>query len=172
MAFTFTVEDGSLVSGANSYVAVATADDYYVIDPNFTATWTAYTNDQKQYYLAWATRLLDQKTKWDGKRYTTTQSLRWPRQGVKDRDGNLIAVTTIPLQLQQAVMELAKWLATNDPTTGPDTDALKRVMVDVIEIEWQDGAFQSDYPSLINQLLWPLGRFATGGPSFGRIVRG
>lgn len=172
MAFTFTVEDGSLVTGANSYVSVAVADDYYVIDPNFSATWTAYTTAQKEYYLAWATRLLDQKTKWNGSRYTETQALRWPRSSVRDADGNTIEVTEIPQQLQHAVMELAKWLATNDPTTGPDTDALKRVAVDVIEIEWQDGAFQSDYPSLLNQLLWPLGRFATGGPSFGRIIRG
>lgn len=172
MAFTFTVEDGSQVSGANSYVAVATADDYYVIDPNFTATWAAYTNTQKEYYLAWATRIIDQKTKWNGDKYTETQALRWPRKGVKDADGDLIAVTEIPQQLQHAVMELAKWLVSNDPTTGADTDALKRVMVDVVEIEWQDGAFQSDYPSIINQILWPIGRFNTGGPSFGRIVRG
>lgn len=172
MAFTFVVEDGTQVAGANSYVSLATAADYFSADANFRDTWNGIAMGDQEMYLAWATRILDQKTKWAGKRYTTTQSLRWPRTGAYDADKNTISETTIPTQLQHATMELAKWLTTNDPTTGPDTDSLKRVMVDVIEIEWQDGAFQSDYPSILNQLLWPIGRFATGGPSFGRIVRG
>lgn len=172
MAFTFTVEDGTRVVGANSYVGLSEAADYFAIDPNFLSSWNALSSDERGAYLAWATRILDQKTKWDGKRYTTTQELRWPRTGVKDSDGNAIANTVIPLQLRQATMELAKWLSSNDPTTGPDTEALKALEVDVIKIEWQDGAFQSEYPSILNQLLWPLGRFATGGPSFGRVVRG
>lgn len=172
MAFTFVVEDGTQVSGANSYVSLAAADDYFVIDPNYAATWAAYTDTQKQYYLAWATRIIDQKTRWNGTRYTTTQALRWPRSGTYDRDGNSISATVIPLQLQEAVMELAKWLAVNDPTTGPDVDTLKLLKVDVVEIEWQDGTSQSDYPSILNQILYPLGRLSTGGHSFGRIVKG
>lgn len=171
MAFTFTVEDGTLVVGANSYVSTTYADDYFIIDPNFTTAWTALSSTQKQYYLAWATRILDQKVVWRGERYTTTQALRWPRKYVYDADDNLIDPTEIPRQLKEATCEFAKWLYTNDPTAGRDEDNLKRIMVDVVEIEYQEGSAQSSYPSIINQILSPLGRMRVGGMGFGRIVR-
>lgn len=171
MAFTFTVETGTQVVGANSYVSVAYADDYFIIDPNFAATWVALSSTQKEYYLAWATRILDQKVVWRGDRYTTTQALRWPRKYVSDVDGNLIDPATIPRQLKEAACEFAKWLHTNDPTAGRDEDNLKRIVVDVVEIEYQDGSAQTAYPSIINQILDPLGRLRVGGMGFARIVR-
>ncbi|MBK9496468.1 MAG: hypothetical protein IPO08_18575 [Xanthomonadales bacterium] len=171
MAFTFVVEDGTQVAGANSYVTTAYADDYFIVDPNFYTTWTALTTTQKEYYLAWATRLLDQKVVWRGYRYTDTQALRWPRSGAVDVDGIAIAVDAIPRQLKEATCEWVKWLYTNDPTTGRDEDNLKRIVADVVEIEYQDDASQSAYPSIINQMLAPIGRMRMGGVGFAKIVR-
>lgn len=171
MAFTFVVEDGSRVTGATSYVSVAYADDYFEIDPNFSATWTALSTANKQYYLAWATRIMDQKVQWAGYRYTETQALRWPRQNVLDADGNAIDVDEMPRQLLEATCEFAKWLYTNDPTTGRDEDNLKKIVVDVVEIEYQDGVSQSSYPNLLNQILKPIGYMRIGGYGFGRITR-
>lgn len=171
--FAFVVENGSIVAGATSYVSVAEADDYYTIDPNFSATWAGLTTTVKQHLLAWSTRILDQKTDWKG--YVTdatVQELRWPRTYVYARDNVLIADNKIPEQLKEAVFELAKWLYTNDPTTGQDVDWLKRMKVDVIEIEWQENASQNSFPSIINAILGTLGNFRIGGGSrFGRIIK-
>lgn len=171
MPFTFTVEDGTGIVGANSYVSVSEADDYYTIDPNFTATWTALTNTQKEYLLAWSTRILDQKCTWYGTRVSATQALRWPRRGTYDGDGFAIDSDEIPDQLKEATFEFAKWLHTNDPTVGQDVDALRKLVVDVIEIEFQEGTTQSSFPSIINAILSGIGRFNTGGRGHGRIVR-
>jgi len=170
MAFVFTVEDGSNVAGANSYVTLAYAADYFAVDPS-SATWEALTDEQKQFYLAWATRLLDQKTEWRGFINEDDQALRWPRKGAADRDYRTVNTNEIPNPVKAATCELAKWLMTNDPTTGQDTDYLKRIKVDVIEIEYQDGTSQSSYPSIINAILEGIGHFRTGSRGFGRIVR-
>lgn len=171
MAFTFTVEDGTVVAGANSYVTVAYADDYFEIDPNFKDTWASLPISEQEYYLAWSTRILDQKVRWNGQRTSDTSALRWPRTGVSDADGVTIGTNTMPRQLKEATCEFAKWLYSNDPTTGRDEDNLKRIMVDVVEIEYQDGTTQSAYASIVNQILKPLGFMTTGGYGFGRITR-
>lgn len=171
MAFTFTVEDGTVVTGANSYVTVAYADDYFEIDFNFKDTWASLPISDQEYYLAWSTRILDQKVKWAGYRTNSTSALRWPRTGVYDADCEIIATTTMPRQLKEATCEFAKWLYSNDPTTGKDEENLKRIAVDVVEIEYQDDTSQSSYASIVNQILKPLGHMTVGGYGFGRITR-
>lgn len=171
--FTFVVETGVGLANATSYVSVAEANDYYTINPNFAATWTALTNTSKEHLLAWATRVLDQKTEWKGcLSVPATQALRWPRTYVYDRDGRMIAPNKIPPQLKEAVFEFAKYLHENDPTVGQDIEFLKSMRVDVIELEWQDNAGQSVFPSIIGNIIAPLGYFRTGGGSrFGRIIK-
>lgn len=170
MAFVFVVEDGSIVADATSYLTVAYADDYFAVDPNADG-WVALATEDKEFYLSWATRLLDQKTDWRGYLADETQSLRWPRQYVTDRDGRAILSTVIPNAVKDATCELAKWLLTNDPTSGPDIDYLRRIKVDVIEIEYQEGSTQSVYPSILNAILRGLGVFRIGSTGFGRIKR-
>lgn len=163
MAFAFVVEDGSGLASATSYVSVADADDYFALTPDFAATWNAKNNTDKEFLLGWATRVLDQKTVWNGVKTTTTQALRWPRTGVYDRDGLLIPSTTLPKQLIEATLEFAKWLNENDPTSGQDIDYLSRMRVDVIEFEFQENTSQSSFPSILNQIIGSLGTFKVGG---------
>lgn len=170
MAFVFTVETGLNVAGANSYVPLTYAEDYFAVDVA-SPVWEALSDDQKEFYLAWATRVLDQKTEWRGYINADTQALRWPRKGVTDRDYRIIDVDEIPNAVKAATCELAKWLITNDPTTGQDTDYIRRIKVDVIEIEYQEGTTQSSYPSIINAILVGIGYFRIGSRGFGRIVR-
>lgn len=172
MAVTFTVEDGSIVSGANSYVTVAFADDYYTIDTNFSATWAAYTTQEKQNLLMWSTRVIDQKAEWNGGKVEADQPLRWPRGYVYDADGTLIDEDTIPAQLKQAVCEVAKYLVTNDPTTAQDVTNYASLKIDVIDIKYQDRTWQVTFPTIINQLLAGLGRVRVGGSGFGKIIKG
>lgn len=166
------VEDGSVVTGANSYVSLAYADSYFEIDEGFFTTWDAMDDATKEARLRWATRILDQKVVWKGTKTLETSPLRWPRTGVYDREGDLIDAAEMPEQLLQVTLELAKFLETTNPTTSQGGDALKRIVVDVIELEYQDGAVQAETPPLFNQLLRGLGYYPTaGGFSFGRIVK-
>lgn len=167
-----TVEDGSVVTGADSYVSVAFADAYFAIDVNFDATWAALSTSDKEQRLKWATRILDQKVKWNGDKVDDDSSLRWPRTGVYDRDALLIADTDIPLQLKELTCEVAKFVATTDPTTSQGVDYLKSVVVDVIEVHYQDGASQTSTPPIFNQLLRGLGFYPTAMSGFfGKIVK-
>lgn len=171
MAWNFVAEDGTGLPNSTSYISLEDAQDYFFPDVNFAPIWTGLTNDQRLFYLGWATRILDQKTSWRGTIATDTQALRWPRAGVKNRDGLLIASNEVPSEVKAAVCELAKYLLSNDPTTGPDTDNLKSIKVDVIEIAFQPKAVESTYPSIINAILQPLGVFKIGGSGFGRILK-
>lgn len=169
MAWVFEVETGEGLASATSYVSVADASDYYTPDTAAFATWDALTNDQQQYLLSWSTRVLDQKVEWRGCPSTDTQNLRWPRSGVRNRDGALIEDDVIPPQLVEIVCEMAKYLITNDPTTQQDVEHLSRLKVDVIEIEWQEGTSQITMPSFLGGIVYPLGSMRTGGIGFPRI---
>lgn len=172
MAFVFKVETGVGYSDSNSYPSLAVANDYFVIDPYFQATWSGLSSDAvREARLAWATRVLDQKTQWEGTKTVETSALRWPRTGLYDRDGIEIGANTIPVQVIQATLELVKVLNSNDLTAGQDVDYFKRLQVDVIELEWQEKVAQTNIPSIINSILYPLGGIPVGGPRFVRIVK-
>lgn len=169
MAFVFTVETGAIISGANSYVSVAEADDYFALDPNFNTVWVALADDVKEQLLAWSSRILDQKCLWNGIPVTATQPVRWPRRGAYDRDRYMVSETTIPRQLKEAVCELLKYVRVTDPTVGVDVQSVKRVVADVIEIEFQEGTSQSTVPSILNAILDNLGVYRVGGSGSARI---
>lgn len=164
------VEDGTGLTGSNSYASVAEATDYYDVDRTATF-WASLTNEQREEYLQWATRILDAKVKWRGLKRSETQALAWPRTGAYDREGYAIASTIVPKPVKAALFELMKYLHTNDLTSGPDVGNLKSVKVDVVEVVYQDDTSQSTLPSIINYLLTGLGRMIHGGSTFGRILR-
>lgn len=80
MAITLTVEDGSGLADANTYVASADADAYFLARAN--AAWAAATADAKAAALIQATQYLDTRYTFKGERLTDTQALEWPRQPV------------------------------------------------------------------------------------------
>lgn len=170
MALSFVVETGSGSTTATAYVSVSYADDYFEAMPEEVA-WTGITNADKEYYLIWASRLLDQKTLWRGTKAVTTSALRWPRSGVYDKDDLLLDDASIPRAVKDATCEMARFLVNYDPTVGQGADNIKRIVADVVEIEYQDGTAQSDWPSLINDILRPLGSFKSRSHGFGRILR-
>lgn len=77
-----TVEDGTLVSGANSFVSLANADAYF-LDRHDDA-WAAATDDAKERALILASDYMTQawRLKWRGSLVNATQALAWPRSGV------------------------------------------------------------------------------------------
>lgn len=102
-------------ASANTYASVATADAYFATHTN-ASVWTAATttNAMKEQALQTATRLIDALFTFVGEIASTTQALRWPRYGVYDQDGRLLASNTLPTRVVQATCELAMALLTKD----------------------------------------------------------
>ena len=119
---------------ANSYITLANAQlivDGLVLDADITA-WAAATTDAKNRALYTATQRLDRE-RFLGARATDTQSLQWPRTGVRKPDTyiNTYAVgfpfrittdyftdTEIPTQIKQAQAVLAVFLNNNTDSLG------------------------------------------------------
>ena len=125
---------------SNSFISIAAFDAYCNDRLNASAGTTA-TEDDKGRAVIEATRELD-VLPWHGRRKTDTQSLSWPRQGVKNPDdphGADFPSNVIPKRVQDATAELALQflkagtsdIASLDPNMG-----VIRKKVDVLETEW------------------------------------
>lgn len=97
------VEDGTGKADANSYASVEYADDYF--SARGVSAWEELETEQKESALIRATDFIDNIYQWNGKKLTVTQSLRFPRQNLRDYEGN--EVTGIPACLKQAVCDAA-----------------------------------------------------------------
>lgn len=180
MAVTFTVEDGTIVAGANSYVTVEEADDYLSIKSN-SDDWIALADGDKENYLMWATRLLDQR----GVFPNTTpsdpdnQDLRWPRMYAYDRDGEAIPDDVIPDQIKEATIEIAFNLYDQgvDPSSGGSSGSaggtINKIKAGPVEIGYSEGVSgtTSPFPKGLNDILYPLGSIAGLGGSRGVPIR-
>jgi len=132
-------------SNANSYLSVAGADS--IADGMVgTLTWSSATSDDKAKALITATNGLE-TLEWIGSRASTTQALAWPRSGASCGD-KAPADDEIPRELELAAFDLANALLTT-PTLlrsassatalvpGVPNRDLKRVKLDVMELEWR-----------------------------------
>jgi len=109
-----TPEDGSVVSGANSYVSVSDSDsiaDELLIDPS---EWITLSQNQKEKYLKRATRELDLKNNWASDVKDTDQALGWPREEFEDAAGRTVKDDIVP----QLVKEATVFLAHNQVVNG------------------------------------------------------
>lgn len=132
---TLTVETGSVVTGANSYITEAYADTYH---DGANAAWAALSSANKIAAIIRATRNLDRGYRWRGYQVSRgTQALEWPRVGVwvPEYDGisSLIRNTyeypsdEIPTAVKQACAEFALREAAEAGSTLPDIDPTARV---------------------------------------------
>jgi len=172
MAFSFVVETGVGDPDATSYCDVEFADDY--IDANIYASsdWLALEEEQKQRLLVRASKYLDRMVTWEGTRVDEDSGLRWPRSGVYDSDGFLIADDAIPQALKEAVSELASYLMSNDWTSPQESRGLKEIQVDVIDLKFDTDYTRASVPDYIIAILAGLGAVKTGTrPAFKKIRR-
>ena len=173
MALTFTVEDGTGVTGANSYTTVAFADDYASMNASTVVAWEALTQAQKEHYLMWATHILDTLTKWEGNKVSQDNELSWPRQGVADKEGYMIESNTIPKAVKQATAFLAGTLIDTDITAIDPVRAFKKIEVDVIKLTWRDDVYTQQVAPFLRSLLAGLGILSSPGSlGFVPIVKG
>jgi hypothetical protein len=162
MPFVFTVEDGTGVPAANSFVSVADADDILITNIH-SSDWFDQDNAHKEYLLAWATRLLDSKATWKGTRVYETSGTRWPRSNIIDRDGFELADDEIPQRLKEGTAEMARLLISTDRTAEQKKDGLKSVKVDVIEVEFDEDYRLPSVPKIVWEILAELGSISSSG---------
>lgn len=162
---TLIVEDGSIVSGANTYGSDFDADDYFTYERPGVTDWFALSDDQKEASLRFATKLLDNEC-WLGLRVApNVQYLAWPRASVWDADRlRYFPTDEIPTFLRCALYEFAVALSREDRTLvaeGAGGAGLERVKIDVLEIEWMENAARAAagakplMPKIVSDLIDP-----------------
>jgi len=131
-------------SNANSYLTVAGADSI-ANGMVGTLAWSTATSDDKARALITATNGLE-TLGWTGTRASSSQALAWPRTDASCGD-KAPADDEIPREIELATFDLANALL-GDPTllrSAPSSGALvagvpnrdlKRLKLDVMEIEW------------------------------------
>ena len=152
-----TVEDGTGVTGAESYVSVADADAYWAARTHnsLAATWTAGTTATKEGALREASDYLDASFSqyYRGKRAGRVQGLEWPRTDANDDSG--YPLPALPAELVKATYELAA-RALSAPLVADLARGgkVKRERVEgAIEVEYTDGAPTQTSYGVVNQML-------------------
>lgn len=153
------VEDGSIVTDANSYVTYDYALAYHALRGN--SAWALGTVLNQQYAIIRATQAVDSiyKGKWKGTPTEYgTQELEWPRNDVYvnsvEIDNDLI-----PVALKKAVCEAALRELASANSLTPDLERggeIKRVKADTVEVEYMDGANSTTTFTAIDGLLADL----------------
>lgn len=155
---TIIVEDGSGVTGANSYVTEAELLAYA------TARSVTLTSGEET-LLVQAMDYIESLV-YEGFRMQKDQALLFPRSGVVI-DGYVQDSDDIPQLLKNGQMETALAI---DAGNGPLIDlprSTKKEKVGEIEVEYMDGAASTILVRKINAMLWPiLKQGSNGGANF------
>lgn len=161
---TLVLETGLGVPGANSYVDLDYADEYFLVHPFYSDAWAAVTDpERRKALLIAASRQLDVQFLWRGTRVSTFQGLEWPRYGAYDDYGAYISQNVIPERIRQAACEMAYYLTKGDVSQNTQAaQGLDRLKIDVIELEFSGSTSQPVVPSVVLGLLRGLGDFASG----------
>lgn len=145
------VEDGTIVTGAESYISVADADTYFTARAN--AVWDALADADKEAALRKATDYMTGRygLRWKGDRVSELQALDWPRSSAY-ANGFLIDSGSVPVAVQRACAELAVRASADD--LAPDVGAqVKQEVVGPISVTYADGARQDTRYALVDSML-------------------
>lgn len=155
--------DATVVADADSYISVDDADTYWT-NHGSPSAWTGATTATKESALRFATKWIDQRYRWIGIISTTALNrLKWPRSHAVDRDGREWA--GVPQSVKDAVCEVAlAHISTAVNEVRDRGGAVKREKVDVIEVEYQEGASAGRTWPYVDSLLSELYRGSPGRP--------
>lgn len=166
-------EDGTGLPTANSYCTVEEASDLLSI--NVYSTWAtlAATAGAQEAFLMWATRILDERVKWNGWKAYPTSGTAWPRYRVYDKEGFPIDDNIVPKQVKLATATLANFLVVNagDPEAVNTSNNLTELKVDVILLKFDPTILPNKYPTEIQFILNGLGRVSMNGNGPKYIIR-
>jgi len=189
MPTAITVEDGTGIATANSYITQAEADTY-LDDRLNSAGWTAASSDDQIRALLQATKLLDALYDWNGYKTNAGQALQWPRYDVDDPDsgdsvfpriafrrGDWLDENTIHPFLKDAQAELALSLLGSagtgaDRLKDPDGEGISRFKLDgVLEVTFDQNTKKPPFPQHVTDWLAKYGRPLFGSGSV-KMMRG
>ena len=161
------VEDGTNVTGAESYLTVSAADTYFSDRGN--AAWAALTTAQKEEHLRIAAARLDNGYRWRGLMTNPdTQAMEWPRWAVDDSRGRRYDSDEIPQRLKDAQAELAN----QNRVTSLDVIVTGRQVtsesLDVLSVEYTRYGTDTKIFPWIDDLVAPL----TSGGGASQFVKG
>ncbi|MEM6902247.1 MAG: DnaT-like ssDNA-binding protein [Pseudomonadota bacterium] len=162
---TLVVEDGSVVTGAESYISAPDATAY--LEARGYDAWTDQADAAKERALRLATDYMVQtyRGRWIGNRAQSDQSLDWPRHQVI-ADGYHVDSDVVPADVQRACALLAVRALTGDLV--PDlTRRTSKEAVGPIEVEY-DGDERSNPYRQVERLLSP---YLRGGPNSVPLIR-
>ena len=172
MPITLVIEDGLVITGANSFVSL---DDFQTYCDDRGMDYSAYTDDQQEAALIRSAQYLND-LRWKGVKTGRDNPMAWPRYGtevggsmwnqlefpastwvgVLDRDGFYVGTSEVPAEVVKAQCEAAFLILTGS-TLEPSLDrggAVKREKVDVIETEYFPGApGETTFKPIINRLM-------------------
>jgi hypothetical protein len=153
----FTVETGSGVAGANSYLSVADADSYWTDRAGdyagLATAWAAAATAAKQASLIRASQYLDGHYTWGtGEKNTSTQGLGWPRSDAYDREGWTILSTVVPQPVKDACAELAARDLAATLGGGDQRRERSSEQVEGIAVSYVRGSPAKSYP-VVDDLL-------------------
>jgi hypothetical protein len=160
---TITVEDGSIVTGANSY---ATEAQFNV---HAAARGIALTGDNgtSEQLLILAMDYIESQN-FIGAKLTKDQPLQWPRSGAVV-DGFDVEETEIPDDLIFAQLEAAIAIDAGNNPMAPKSRETKREKVGDIEVEYSDGAKDAVELVAVNARLAKLVVGGSSGSSAGYV---
>lgn len=163
------VEDGTGLPTANSYCSAVEADD--ILSVNIHSKWGLLTDPEaKENLLIWASRVLDERVVWFGKKTYPTSGLAWPREGARDKEGYCLEDNYVPHQVKIATAVLAEHLLEGNPEVVNTSANLTKLQVDVIVLQFDSRQSVAKYPAILGLTLAGLGRWnGRGGPKF--IIR-
>lgn len=148
------VEDGTVVTGAESYCTAAFATTYH--DNRGNAAWAALASDTiRERLLRKATDYMMQvyRGRWKGYRVEDGQALDWPRSSVCV-DGYSVDSDIVPNEVQTACAELA--LKASSATLYADqSQGVVREKIGPIETEYDKNSSQAIQYKAIDSMLRP-----------------
>lgn len=171
---TLTVEDGSGVTGANTYISLADANTYF--EGNVQAsTWTAANDVNRAASLVHATRMLDQQVQWNGFRTFDSQPLQWPRQEVFDPDdaeGDDLDSEEIPQWLKDVTCELAQVLLAGAREVEPDGQGIAEFeLTGVLKVKFNEGSAKRPIPSWMTAVIMKYGNVTLARSGVVKLIR-
>ena len=165
---TLIVEDGSIVTGAESYATVAEATAYHAARNN--TAWAALTTDAlREAALRRATDYMRQayRSRWQGYKVNEDQALDWPRYDV-EVEGYAIDSDIVPTEIKNACAELALRASAADLNTDLTQGVLSE-QVGSIQVTYDKASPQFTRYRAIDAILSPYLKAGGGGCSMGLI---
>ena len=146
------VEDGTIVTNANSYVDVAYVDTF--CEGLGLSAWEEADDDDKETAILRAMAYIEGMT-FKGYKTEDDQSLKWPRDEAVDEDGYAIDDDAIPAVLQSAVSRAAYEEVVSPGILQSNLtrdDFVTSERVDVISITYEQGKNEIIFRAITNYL--------------------